>query len=81
MRRPSAKHIKTTTDRNGISHLTFGYRGYEYTITDEDDEPMVDKHIREQDLIDARIERQQRAEQVDDEILNVDEIFRKLGWV
>ena len=81
MKRPSAKHMRTTKDKHGIRHLTFEYMGNEYTITDEDDAPMVEKHIREQDRIDARIERQRRVEEQEEAVYNVDEIFRNLGWI
>lgn len=80
MRKPKAERIRTAVDRNGIYHLTYAYRGYEYVIEDESDKPSAEKHAREQDLIDARIERQHRVEQVEEEIYNVDEIFKKLGW-
>lgn len=85
MKKPSAKHIRTDTDADGIRHIVFEYRGKEYTITDEDDELMVDKHLRAQELIDARLERQHRAERREEAeehrvLYDVDEIFRKLGW-
>lgn len=80
MRKPIAKRVRSTVGKDGTYHLTYEYRGYEYVITDDSERPSVDKHIKEQDLIDARIERQHRVEQVGEEIYNVDEIFKKLGW-
>lgn len=82
MKKPKAIFKGKTRDSDGVTHMTYEYRGCEYTITDQVDEyeSMVDKHAWEQERIDALLLKEKRVAATREEIYDTDEIFRKLGW-
>lgn len=69
-------------DSDGVTYLTYEYKGYEYTITDQTDEyeSMADKHAWEQERIDAMLLKLKRTAERREDTYDAEEIFRRLGW-
>lgn len=82
MKKPKAILKGKTRGADGYMHMTYEYRGYEYTITDATDEyeSMVDKHAWEQERIDVMLFKLKRTTEYREDTYDAEEIFRRLGW-